>query len=132
MGPGKIVGAVTQIRYRTPSFKLTFSKCFLCVGLCSHTILMLQVTWRHGWCQIHQRTCAISDLSEVTYLSFGDAWRHKERPILIRRMTWDSSRTPDHEDLHQRIFIGRWIAIERWTLLTIRHTRSGDRDRPLT
>ena len=32
---------------------------------------------------LNYNTCAKSDLSEVTYLSFSDAWRHKERPIFI-------------------------------------------------
>ena len=60
-----------------------------------------------AWTRVHAitnyNTCAKLDLSEVTYLSFGNAWRHKERPIFIRRMTRDSSRMHDHEDLHQRI-----------------------------
>ena len=78
---------------------------------------------------LNYNTCAKSDLSEGTYLSFGDAWRHKERLIFIGRMILDSSRTRDCKDLHQRIFIGQWITIERWTLLTIGHTGSGDCDR---
>ena len=38
VGLGKIVGAVTQMRYRTSIFKRVISKYFFRVGLCSHTI----------------------------------------------------------------------------------------------
>ena len=129
VGPGKELGAVTQMRYRTQLFKLTFLCFFFRVGLCSHTVLTFcrqrGRTAGVGFDQdggdlvdpsprdLNYNTCTKSDLSEVTYLSFGDKWRHKERLIFIGRMTRDSSRTHDGEDLHQRIFIGRWIAIER-------------------
>ena len=63
-------------------------------------------------------TCTKSDLSERTYLSFGDAWSHKEHPIFIGRMTRDSSRIHDCEDLHQRISsdnrdsMSLWLTVE--------------------
>ena len=38
VGPSKIVGAVTQMCYRTSIFKHVISKYFFRVGLCSHTI----------------------------------------------------------------------------------------------
>ena len=38
MGLGKIVGAVTQMRYHTLIFKHVIFKYFFRVGLCSHTI----------------------------------------------------------------------------------------------
>ena len=119
VGPWLDFGVVTQMHYRARSFNLTFLRVFLRVGLCSHTV--------HTFCKQRERTagvgidldgrdcvdpsprhlnyntCAKLDVSEVTYLSFGDAWTHKEHPIFIGRMTRDPSRMHDREDLHQRI-----------------------------
>ena len=119
VGPGKRVGAVTQLLdICAPLFNRFISQCFLRVGLCSHTFFCCRTRGGPagvGFDQdggdrmdpsphdLNYNTCAKSDLSEVTYLSFGDAWRHNERPIFIGRMTRDSSRMYDREDLHQRI-----------------------------
>ena len=45
VGLGKKFGAVMQMRYRPPTFKLNFFRVFFRVGLCSHTSYLLQVTW---------------------------------------------------------------------------------------
>ena len=47
VGPGKNLGAVTQIRYRAPIFKHGEFQNFLRVGLCPTRSLPLQVTWTH-------------------------------------------------------------------------------------
>ena len=52
VGPGKKFGAVTQMRYSAPIFKLESSGHFFRVGLCPHTVL-LQVMWRHNGRRIH-------------------------------------------------------------------------------
>ena len=39
VGPGKKLGAVTQMRYRAPIFKRAEFRHFSRVGLCSHTVL---------------------------------------------------------------------------------------------
>ena len=86
-------------------------------------------------------TWAKSDLSERTYLSFGDAWSHKERPIFIERMTRDSSRMHDREDLHQRISsddhdsMSLWLTVETRGRFGMHRSSSDrhvsrDRDRP--
>ena len=41
VGPVKKLGAVTQMRYRTPIFKRAEFRIFFRVGLCSHTALTL-------------------------------------------------------------------------------------------
>ena len=45
VGPGKKFGAVMQMRYRAPTFKLNLFRVFFRVGLCSHTSYLLQATW---------------------------------------------------------------------------------------
>ena len=39
VGLGKMLGAITQLRYPAPIFKLDFTHFFFRVGLCSHTFL---------------------------------------------------------------------------------------------
>ena len=47
VGPANRGGAVTQLIYKgAPLFNGVLSHYFLRVGLCSHTIFLLQVTWR--------------------------------------------------------------------------------------
>ena len=48
VGPGnRGGGAVTQLIYKgAPLFNRVLSHYFLRVGLCSHTVFLLQVTWR--------------------------------------------------------------------------------------
>ena len=48
VGPGKKFGAVTQMRYCAPTFKLNFFRVFFSMGLCSHTSYLFQVTWTLG------------------------------------------------------------------------------------
>ena len=45
VGPGKKLGAVTQMRYRAPIFKCAIFFFFLRVGLKSRGVLPLQATW---------------------------------------------------------------------------------------
>ena len=47
VGPAKKFGAVTQMRYRAPIFKLESFGHFFHVGLCSHTVLTF-FRWRGG------------------------------------------------------------------------------------
>ena len=47
VGPGESIGAVTQRRYRSPIFNCVIRLVLFRVGLCSHKITLLQVTWRH-------------------------------------------------------------------------------------
>ena len=48
VGPGKNLGAVTQMRYRAPIFNHDKFQNFLRVGLCPTRSIPLQVTWTHG------------------------------------------------------------------------------------
>ena len=45
VGPGKYLGAVTQMHYRVPIFKHALLFFFLRVGLKSRGVLPMQVTW---------------------------------------------------------------------------------------
>ena len=45
VGPAKEFGAVTQMRYRAPTFTRAISLFLLCVGLCSNGSSLLQDTW---------------------------------------------------------------------------------------
>ena len=55
VGPGKKFGAVTQMRYRTLTFKLNILHVLFRVGLCSHTSYLLQPTWTLGRIRIPSR-----------------------------------------------------------------------------
>ena len=56
MGPGKKLGAVTQMRYRATLFNRAISTFLFRMGLCSHGISLLQVTWPHRTRQVQART----------------------------------------------------------------------------
>ena len=43
VGPGKMIGAVTQLRYTTPIFTHVISTSFFREGLCSHTIVFCRL-----------------------------------------------------------------------------------------
>ena len=58
VGPGKYLGAVTQMRYRAPIFKHAINLYFFRVGLCSHTFSILQVTWLQRTRQIRSAPIA--------------------------------------------------------------------------
>ena len=57
VGPGKNLGAVTQMRYRAPIFNHGEFQNLLRVGLCPTRSLPLQVTWTHDgrWIQSARR-----------------------------------------------------------------------------
>ena len=161
MGPGNRGGAITQLTYKgAPLFNHVLSQYFLHVGLCPTLFLpcrthggTIRVGFGRPWSQgvdrvdssprdheirhvhekqlkwrrsrAHRRTRGFIKQSRFRIIyedPHADTWTQMGRLILIKRAGM-SSRT---------IFLGRWIAIKRWTLFTIGHTGSGVRNRPLT
>ena len=47
VGPGNSIGAVTHLRITAPPYIHDAFLYFLCLGLSSHGISPLQVTWQH-------------------------------------------------------------------------------------
>ena len=117
VGPGEYIGAVTQGHYSAPHYILITFHFLFHVGLCSHGISPLQVTWQHGGCRMRSRHVHRVDVESTGLLIKTRALKMHLSKVIdgIESDTWLHQRSgatinnSPSSTMQRRINDGTWL-----------------------